>query len=174
MSDEYTTRVGLEVHDHHPTTYDELLSRPAEDRDDDGTTIRHVGDWGPICADCGVGTLQWAEAGYVAWHRICDRCGSHWELHPIMLFLARAARRPLDYDAPLVGSSDGRAWFVETDGPRGTMPAAGPIPGGDGWTYEALVDQLRPELVDAALRDSCGGIPTIAACWARRARFRAR
>jgi len=36
----------------------------------------------PICPDCDAGMLIWAEAGYVPWHRICNHCGSHWELHP--------------------------------------------------------------------------------------------
>lgn len=36
----------------------------------------------PKCVDCGEGTLQWAEGGFVPWHRICDVCGSHWDLHP--------------------------------------------------------------------------------------------
>ena len=35
----------------------------------------------PRCPDCKRGTLQWAEAGYTPWHRICDTCGSHWSLH---------------------------------------------------------------------------------------------
>jgi len=32
----------------------------------------------PLCVDCGVGRLRWAEAGHVPGHRICDHCGSHW------------------------------------------------------------------------------------------------
>lgn len=65
---------------------------PYRESADDGRTILHAGDHAPTCADCGLGTLQWAEAGYVSWHRICDVCGSHWELHPITWGPARATR----------------------------------------------------------------------------------
>lgn len=34
-----------------------------------------------ICPDCGKAEVRWAEAGYVPGHRICPRCGSHWELN---------------------------------------------------------------------------------------------
>jgi hypothetical protein len=75
--------------------YSDLLDQPGEYRDDDG--IRHevfcqrCADEEephtnclrehPVCGDCSKGTLCWAEAGYVPWHRICDHCGSHWDLH---------------------------------------------------------------------------------------------
>ena len=36
----------------------------------------------PTCPDCGEGILCWAELGYAPWHRICNFCGSHWDLHP--------------------------------------------------------------------------------------------
>lgn len=36
----------------------------------------------PLCDDCHSGHLVWAEAGYVPWHRICNYCGSHWDLYP--------------------------------------------------------------------------------------------
>lgn len=75
---EYETRVG---------SYADLLDSPARDRCDDGSTLVHAGDLSPTCTDCGRGTLQWAEAGYVPWHRICDACGSHWDLHPVVLFV---------------------------------------------------------------------------------------
>jgi hypothetical protein len=48
-----------------------------------GNRYETAPDNNPICLDCQRGRLQWAEAGYVAWHRICDVCGSHWDLHPI-------------------------------------------------------------------------------------------
>jgi hypothetical protein len=57
------------------------------ERCDDGRTIIHVGDLSPRCGDCRTGTLQWAEAGYVPWHRICDGCGAHRDLHPIVWWL---------------------------------------------------------------------------------------
>ena len=30
-----------------------------------------------LCPCCPSGTIRWAEAGYVAGHRICDDCGRH-------------------------------------------------------------------------------------------------
>lgn len=39
----------------------------------------------PLCGDCGVGRLAWAEAGHVPFHRICNVCGSHWDAHPISM-----------------------------------------------------------------------------------------
>lgn len=31
------------------------------------------------CPDCGLGEVMWAEAGFVPWHRACNRCGAHFE-----------------------------------------------------------------------------------------------
>lgn len=71
----------------------QIGNREAED---DGKTLLHAGDFTPICSDCERGHLQWAEAGYVPWHRICDVCGSHWDLHPIGWGPARAGDRPVE------------------------------------------------------------------------------
>lgn len=57
---------------------------PSESASDDGASIAHVGNEPIVCTDCNRGHLQWAEAGYTPWHRICDSCGSHWDLHPIV------------------------------------------------------------------------------------------
>ena len=64
-----------------------LYGIPCRTAVDDGKTLLHaghgMGDFSPVCPDCGTGILQWAEGGFVPWHRICDTCGSHWDLHPI-------------------------------------------------------------------------------------------
>lgn len=52
---------------------------------DDGAWCAGPGE--PLaCPDCDGGRLQWAEAGYVPWHRRCARCDSHWEIHPVTFF----------------------------------------------------------------------------------------
>jgi hypothetical protein len=83
----YTTRRGASRR-RKPVTSGDLLALPTRERDDDGAIILHVGDHSPTCSDCGRGTLRWAEGGYVPWHRICDTCGSHWDLHPLGLGIA--------------------------------------------------------------------------------------
>lgn len=45
-------------------------------------------DWNEGPCPCG-GIMRWAEAGYVPWHRICDRCGEHWDLHLIRIQILR-------------------------------------------------------------------------------------
>lgn len=72
----------------------DLYSIPRREAQDDGRTILWIGDMLPVCPDCGTGHLQWAEGGYVPWHRICDTCGSHWDLHPVTWGPARL-REPI-------------------------------------------------------------------------------
>lgn len=81
MSDEYSVWIGAR-RGRKPARY--LYKIPARKARDDGRILLHAGGDDPVCADCGVGHLLWAEAGYVPYHRICDVCGSHWDLHPIM------------------------------------------------------------------------------------------
>lgn len=92
--DEYVCRYGTDKKDR---PAHDLYEQPYTHKDDDGAIV-HVtcdtcltGDGtphrpcflsAPICTDCGVGTLQWAEAGFTPYHRICDHCGSHWEMFP--------------------------------------------------------------------------------------------
>lgn len=92
----------------------DIYDIPSRETVDDGSTILHAGDHSPTCADCGVGTLQWAEAGYVPWHRICDVCGSHWDLHPITWGPARARRAKAAEWGPEHEHSDTcRTWIEE-------------------------------------------------------------
>jgi hypothetical protein len=81
--EDYTTYVGTRRIKTPVGSYSELLSIPSRERKDDGAVILWAGDFTPLCADCKTGHLQWAEGGYVPWHRICDVCGSHWDLHPV-------------------------------------------------------------------------------------------
>lgn len=80
MSDTILTRRGTALRTTPAPDYEALLDQPTELVPGDGAVIV-AGGHGPVCADCGLGTLRWAEAGHVPWHRICDRCGSHWDLH---------------------------------------------------------------------------------------------
>jgi len=73
----------------------DLYGQPYRYGEDDGARIVHVGTHRPPCPDCGRGRLEWAEAGFVAWHRICSHCGSHWQLFP----LPDAVREPV-YEEP--------------------------------------------------------------------------
>jgi len=79
----YTCLMGIVTLETAARDYGELVSQPTRGAEDDGAIILHAGEHPPQCRDCSCGHLLWAEAGYVPWHRICDRCGAHWELHPI-------------------------------------------------------------------------------------------
>lgn len=116
--------------------------------DDDGAI---VGPW--LTADAGWGAdegpcpcggiMRWAEAGYVPWHRICDRCGSHWDMRPVTIYVDRHARKPCP--------------------PRTEEYVAD----GGYKAAQAVYEQVRPEHISAdVLADGAiyGG-------WARRARF---
>lgn len=101
MSDSYQVKKGT---GHRlATSYQDLLARPGRYMKDDGLEVplpscpqceaeaqgtatgphNDCPRTQPPCPDCkGKGKLLWSEAGYVPWHRICNYCGSHWELHP--------------------------------------------------------------------------------------------
>ena len=126
---------------------------------------------GSTCADCG-GTLLWAEAGYVAWHRICDGCGSHWDEHPVQ-FHGRivAATEPAELPPSL------RRWRMEWERQETREPP--PYP-----DEELLATALRndpdvgrwlpgpEEWHHPNSRPPTGyGVPVIGTSWARRARF---
>lgn len=89
MSDEFV-RVGMRWFPTNPAA--DLYGIPYREAEDDGRICLGIGESVP-CADCGVGTLIWAEAGYVPWHRICNVCGSHWSLHPVVWGPARPTPR---------------------------------------------------------------------------------
>jgi hypothetical protein len=70
----------------------ELFNLPHCEGPDDGTIVYTIAreqncSWNQGRCPCG-GLMRWAEAGHGAdygpWHRICDHCGSHWTLHPII------------------------------------------------------------------------------------------
>lgn len=89
MSD-YTVRIGTR---RAKTPARDLYAIPYRASDDDGrlqcwiTGPQATWAWNTGPCPCGHGVMQWAEAGYVAWHRICDRCGSHWDLHVVTIYL---------------------------------------------------------------------------------------
>jgi hypothetical protein len=172
----YTTRVGR-PRPEPARTYDELLALPSREQPDDGlvlgpwvTTAESGWDWNEGPCACG-GILRWAEAGYVPWHRICDRCGSHWELHVIGL-VPHEAEPPVTHavawrlpDGRVVTQSDDLAlagYDEETDPivpivqtvparPRGVLPvvAGGPSQAGaivarDGQRYQVVPPHVLP------------------------------
>lgn len=171
----YTVRRGVAARPAAVDSYHALLELETREARDDGAIILHTGDDPPTCADCGVGRLQWAEGGYVPWHRICNRCGSHWSLHPVTYFLepVRAAEprdvppslRPVVSVRYLVTGRRGTIVHADRNEPAG-RDARAP-------THGALLRLVTPELVAAALAEGerCGGVPYLTACWAQRARF---
>lgn len=173
---DYTTQRGSQRRQTPADDYADLLDQDTYYAPDDGAIILHVGDPLPICADCGSGRLQWAEAGYVPWHRICDICGSHWDLHPLGMGIALLpVTDPAQQDLPpsarrIVGEQPAQ-WI---DGP-GWVPlsAADPIQGADGHTWGELIQLVDDTHRRAAetLKVQTMGVPCVAAYWARRARF---
>jgi hypothetical protein len=73
--------------------------------------------WNEGPCPCG-GILRWAEAGYVPWHRICDRCGSHWDMYPIRVYIDRRTRTPY----VLVPRPAGAEWVADGPGPGDAPP----------------------------------------------------
>lgn len=108
MSD-YEVRIGTTVRAEPVGSYNELLGQPTAYAEDDGALAgpwlangRSGPSWNEGRCPCG-GTLCWAEAGYAPWHRVCDRCGSHWEMRPVTLFTSRgrpAGERIAGYRLP--------------------------------------------------------------------------
>jgi hypothetical protein len=80
QDDDYVVRVGRR---RAKTPARDLYSMPYYACSDDGARVVYVGEGEPTCPDCSMGRLTWAEAGFVAWHRICDVCGSHFTLYPV-------------------------------------------------------------------------------------------
>lgn len=147
----YTTRRGRRED---PRPAESIYGLPYEEADDDGRIIVAGGNC-PVCPDCGSGHLQWAEAGYVPWHRICDVCGSHWSLHPVRYIRWGA-------DAPWTGTDDtGLIRDVDQMDPDPRLP--------EGVTHRMLLEYARKHGTEpnGDREDQQVG----AACWAQRARF---
>ena len=165
----HVTRRGAARRRQPVATYGALLDLPSRPARDDRRIILHVGDLAPTCSDCGAGTLCWAEAGYVPWHRICDCCGSHWDLYPVNYYLEELrAEGPLGVppsQREIVG------WLIrdrDFRAPIGRAPVSN-VPGSP--LHLDLVPLITREHVLAAVADARGGTPCLGACWARRARF---
>lgn len=153
---EYMTFVGRSKRKR-PAAGHKLYCLPVRECPDDGKTLVHVGTVSAKCPDCALGRLRWAEAGYVAWHRICDCCGSHWDLHPVRLVV--------DRDGTVRPVCESGTWEAPTeDGPIGGMPGAP--------AYLMLLALVTEQMVNEA-RQKAGqfAVPMIEGCWARRARM---
>jgi len=149
MSMNYVVRLGSRRRRRTPAL--DLYHQSFRTSKDDGTVVTHVGDGSPRCIDCGWGSLLWAEAGYVAWHRICSHCGSHWDLHPMVIYVDQGGKLLWQTEAGLVPID------------KSAQLADGPVVG-------LLVDKISPAMREQALREG-GSMATINACWYRRARF---
>ena len=175
----------------------EIGYREAED---DGAVILWAGDHTPKCSDCCCGHLLWAEAGYMPgympWHRICDVCGSHWDLHPTYW----GPTQPSDPGPKYIPTGRFRCghdvfdplWRDEC-GPKPTpifdeVPApeftrfkqCGEVPldpaesfGDSGKTWGDLLALLTSQMWEEAEQNQkmMAGFVVIPVCWAHRARF---
>jgi len=95
MSSEYTVRIGAQPRTKLARPKKDIYALPFRAEADDGRVLLHAGTEPVRCGDCPAGRLQWAEAGYSPWHRICDVCGSHWDLHPVTWGPGRAGKNPV-------------------------------------------------------------------------------
>jgi len=207
---EYTTYVGRAKRRTPVDNYEDLLSLSATELPDDGAVVLYVGHSGaylhvnggpgPVCSDCGQGVLRWAEAGYVAWWRICDVCGSHWDLHPITWGPAKPRSPVVEQIGWRCGhnvaamDTDGQ-WCYECQNEpipvyrelplqvvrweqgRGEIPLDASEPLYDsGRTWGDLLALVTPEHWQEAethRQQNCGqGV--VECCWARRARLYSR
>lgn len=141
---------------------------------DDGTLILWAGDLQPLCS-CGKGHMIWAEAGYVPWHRICDACGSHWDLHPVVW------GPMIPSEGYLLAVGNGHKPAAEytrwVDGP-GEIPLNKSEPlGQSGKTWGDLLAIITPEQWESARENHrlnkwrYAGSIVVPCAWARRARF---
>ena len=192
----YTVRIGSAKLRKPSKDYQALFSLPHHEAEDDGKTILHAGDGLPVCADCKRGHLQWGEGGYVPWHRICDVCGSHWDLHPITWGPRKPTHRLI---LPSVSSDDRYCifcddiviWcrhypkvqtsallpeysrFVQGQGEIPLDPAE--LIGDSGRTWGDFLAICTPEIWAAAAEPEAvkrmADSITVSGSWARRARF---
>jgi len=147
----HTVRIGRRDAD---DPANDLYGIEFEEADDDGK-ILVSGGIQPVCPDCGHGHLQWAEAGYVPYHRICDVCGSHWDLHPMKYI-------QWGDDHPWTGTSGVTGCIVDV----ADMDPDPRLP--DGITHAEL---LRAALEHGTEPNGREDQRIASACWARRARF---
>jgi hypothetical protein len=146
---------------------------PYEETPDDGATILHFGDEPLTCADCGKGKLRDGAAMFLPHHRICEICGSHWDLHGFRLELHRAE----EHDEREVTDSSDNTYRVERQGyPWRAWP------GDEPFSRLEVILKMPRATVDGAVRVAGGRpgfrgpsilkvVPAIKVHWARRARF---
>jgi hypothetical protein len=159
----YQCRYGRSRKKQPATSYEQLLRSPTRVGPDDGTvelsaTLEENGGQ-PACRDCKRGKLVWAEAAYVPWHRICDICGSHWDLHPLQFGV-------------LLEHGGFMRWV---DG-RGRIPLErGQTIAESGKTWGDLLDLITPTMWTGAAEPErvlrTANLVAVGGAWARRARF---
>jgi len=154
----YTTRVGTARRRNTATSLG-LQCLTYRESEDDGRMVLHIGDFAPLCPDCSHGTLKQAHASYSWQHRICDGCGSHWELHRLEYLLRRQAEDRIEIDLGCF-----RGGLREPN-------QAEQIAGEGSPTHGALLGLLQPPHFAKAIARAKGGLAHIDACWARRERF---
>src|SRR3990167_3068638 len=159
MTTEYTTRIGTSKRK--GTVGAALYRLPTRERPDDGKILLHVGDWNCPCTCGRGGTLMWAEAGYVAWHRICNACGSHWDLHPWTLFVSGDA----DAEIPVLLSDRTAGRLRPVDDDLAILSLNDAAAAATLRKLLALVRADEASLIAKARAEAHGGIPTIGACW---------
>lgn len=155
----YTTRVGTARQRRLGLVLRNLHRLPYRESDDDGRMLLHIGDFLPSCPDCTDGTLRRATESHSWQHRICDGCGSHWQLHRLEYVLRGRIEQRIEID---LGCFHGG--LREPD-------RAEHICGEESPTHGALLSLLRPHHLAEAMARANGGLAYIEACWARRERF---
>jgi hypothetical protein len=136
----------------------DIYSLPHREAEDDGKILLSANHAEMKCGDCGRGTLMWAEAGYVPWHRICGHCGSHWELHPVQYFINERTEKLLTETGTGVLHAPDPAEPVSQE--EGAPP------------HSVLLGLIMaPDVLARARAEANGGTPCIEAGWARRARL---
>lgn len=82
---DYHVYIGTSRRKTEVESYQDLMGLPKKIASDDGKIVITDKKSCPMdvaCGDCGT-TVRWAEANFVPMHRICPKCGSHWELSTI-------------------------------------------------------------------------------------------
>jgi hypothetical protein len=151
----------------------ETLARIMGDDDFAGDEV-WIADTGFLPAELIPGRLRWAEAGYVPWHRICDRCGSHWELYPMTWGPARpSSHRATARAAELRAKSGGLVRWQDGRGEVPIDPDAHVTDAAESPTWGQFLPLLTAEMWAEAEREAprMAGMVVVPCCWARRARI---
>lgn len=165
----YTTRQGGATL---PASSADPYSFASVEAPDDGVIIVAAGH-APTCVDCGRGTLRWAEAGHVPWHRICDVCGAHWDLHPVTYFGKEVGEAEPEHLPPSQRPQRFEWMGTGVDGRLRPLAQLDPDPRLPGTTHAELL-RLAIEAGAVHPNGPRSDEHIASACWAQRARFYAR